>query len=988
MFRALGLFLVLCTPAYTQSAVFDWVRQIGGSNGQAIAGIATDPAGNTYVVGNTLSVDYPTTSSAYQPNPGGAGLYRVDGPGNAWKSLPGSGFVAVSRLAANPSAPSVIYAAGQPGLQRSTDGGDTWTGVGNFPTAVNDIALDSAGALYVATAGSGLFKSLDGGTTFSPVNNGLTPDPVGRLYFNGVWTDPTHASVVFAAQNTGLLKSSDGGATWQPITQFQGAVSLSFDANTPGAIYAIAGADVFASTDDGQTWTLLPPLGAPDPLITILVDPKTPGTLWGGSPGGPGFGGLWKSTDNGQTWTRIVNTSASALAGDPLTGAVYAATGDGLLVSTDEFKTVTQIGPPSIAGINSLLPIAGRLFVGAVSSTDVFVAKFDPQGNTVYSTYFGGASSDVANAIALDANGALYVTGVTSSIDFPVTAGAFAKAGTSFLFKLNPDGALGYSTYFTTNTSPLALAVDAGGHAYLAGYSLGRLPTTPGAYETTLQGSYPSGFYLGPGPGPIINAFLTEFDAKGSSLVFSTYIGSYTAFANVISLDQQGNAYLAGGQTLYKMSPDGSSLLQTISAPGSVWSLLVDPVGNLYAGGVASSGVPTTSGAFQTSRYGVPGIPGNLALTPAESGFIIKYDAGFNVLNATYLSGEVDDRVLALALASNGNIIAGGFTQSKAFPARGPVQSSFANGTGFIAELSPDLTSLQFSTFAGDTRPFVITAVAPTPDGGAMFAGATTSTLPFFAVSGNGVFNSGTSNPTSASVQSFVVRVGAAPAMPRIDAVANAASRLPVALSPGATFTVRGQGFGADSLLTLNGASIPLLSQTATSLTAVVPADIAMGVATVQVASGGASSNSVLVPVASAAPGVFSADGSGLGQGYILNADGSRNSPSNPAKEGDAITIFATGVGPVSFTDGYAVLSSPPNVFVDGFYANGIAATFGPVTGLTGNVYRISVYIPRPSDYANVNPNLQGFVMPPQVAVTLQVNGVYSQAGLALSVTQ
>jgi len=90
----------------------------------------------------------------------------------------------------------------------------------------------------------------------------------------------------------------------------------------------------------------------------------------------------------------------------------------------------------------------------------------------------------------------------------------------------------------------------------------------------------------------------------------------------------------------------------------------------------------------------------------------------------------------------------------------------------------------------------------------------------------------------------------------------------------------------------------------------------------------------------------------------------------------------------VSFTDGYAVLSSPPNVFVDGFYANGIAATFGPVTGLTGNVYRISVYIPRPSDYANVNPNLQGFVMPPQVAVTLQVNGVYSQAGLALSVTQ
>ncbi|HYW48918.1 MAG TPA: hypothetical protein VE959_39005 [Bryobacteraceae bacterium] len=59
----------------------------------------------------------------------------------------------------------------------------------------------------------------------------------------------------------------------------------------------------------------------------------------------------------------------------------------------------------------------------------------------------------------------------------------------------------------------------------------------------------------------------------------------------------------------------------------------------------------------------------------------------------------------------------------------------------------------------------------------------------------------------------------------------------------------------------------------------------------------------------------------------------------------------------------------------------------GPVAGLPGSVYQISVYLPRPSDYASINPNLTGFVMPPSVAVTMEVNGAKSQAGLALSVS-
>ena len=91
-------------------------------------------------------------------------------------------------------------------------------------------------------------------------------------------------------------------------------------------------------------------------------------------------------------------------------------------------------------------------------------------------------------------------------------------------------------------------------------------------------------------------------------------------------------------------------------------------------------------------------------------------------------------------------------------------------------------------------------------------------------------------------------------------------------------------------------------------------------------------------------------------------------------------------MGTLTFNQGYAVTNSFVDVLVDGFEAAGIAAIFGPMAGLPGNVYQISVYVPHPSDFASENPNLQNFVMPPQVALVLHVNGVYSQAGLVLYV--
>jgi uncharacterized protein (TIGR03437 family) len=222
----------------------------------------------------------------------------------------------------------------------------------------------------------------------------------------------------------------------------------------------------------------------------------------------------------------------------------------------------------------------------------------------------------------------------------------------------------------------------------------------------------------------------------------------------------------------------------------------------------------------------------------------------------------------------------------------------------------------------------------------------------------------------------------------RIDSVTNAASRLADPISPGETIAVTGAGFGSDTKLLMGGVPVQTIAVTPAQITAVAPAQLPDGAVNVQVQSGGVLSNAVLAPVAAASPGLFSVDRTGLGQGYILNQDGSRNTPDNPAKPGDRITIFATGVGPVTFDHGYAVTANPVSVYVEIFYALGVAAVMGPVDGFPGDVYQLTVYVPDQAQLIAINPDLQNFQYPPQVGVTLKIAGGASQNGLALSIAQ
>ena len=144
----------------------------------------------------------------------------------------------------------------------------------------------------------------------------------------------------------------------------------------------------------------------------------------------------------------------------------------------------------------------------------------------------------------------------------------------------------------------------------------------------------------------------------------------------------------------------------------------------------------------------------------------------------------------------------------------------------------------------------------------------------------------------------------------------NAASNLAGAIAPGEIVVLYGSNLGPSSLavasvsgdgyfdaslagssVTFNGIPAPLLYTSAGQVAAIVPYAVSGGTAQIVVSFQGQKSPVFSVPVADAAPGIFTSDSSGQGQAACLNQDYSVNSPSTPAHAGDYIVLFATGEG-------------------------------------------------------------------------------------------
>jgi uncharacterized protein (TIGR03437 family) len=976
-----------------RAPVLQWYKTVSGSGASDLRAVGADTQRNLYIAGNTSSLDFPTVAAA-QNKAGGSPVTRIDTVSGSAQKVFSPGLAAASNIEVDPENSNTLYATAAGMLMRSADGGNTWTTLSAFPSVamVNSVTVDptNSNILYAGTSPLGALKSTDGGASWTAINNGFPPSfNVGtnksELNVIQIWVDPKSPAVLFAYTSyngRSLFRSTDAGASWtQTLSPANFYGFLAFDPFTPGTIYV----DKSKSTDEGQTWI---PFSSPGtfPDGQIVPDPFHQGTLYFNS----FVDGIYQSMDAGATWNLIIKGSANVLTADPKRPVLYTYVPKmGIVKSTDGLTTFSAIGPPAAVLLGTQLrqlQVAGAsLFAVSAPGNEVFVAKLDPDGNILYSTYFGGSGVDTAVAMAVGNDGSVYVTGQTTSADFPVTAGVYAAAfpaalSSNFVFKLNPDGSMAWSTYFPSgNSSVSAIAVDAGGNPYIAGSTFGGLPTTPGAYQT--QFTAPSSCGIGNiGPCfPPTEGFLTKFNAKGSALVFSTYIANagngLTGASTGLALDPAGNAYMAGGSAIFLMNATGSSLLKSTAQRFAINALALDASGNLYATGssnVPPGSFPATPGAFQASPQ--PAYP----VLPGQSGaggdaFVVKFDSGLSqILAATLLGGEDFDIGRSIAVdSSSGNIIVSGETDSESFPTRAPFQGSFAPRSGFVAAFDPTLSQLLFSTYLGST-PFTVRGAIPDGRGNILLAGSTLDSSSGFT--------------TAATVIANKIALPPAPAI-RLDSVVNFASQIGLGLSPGEAIAVNGAGFGSDAQLLLDGTPLQVVSASQNRIVAVMPTDApTSGARQVTVSSGGASSNPMFMPAAPASPGIYSIDGSGFGQGYILNADGTINSLSNPAAPGSAITILATGVGQIAMVNGFAVTALPVSVFVGGFYANGIAAVTKEVAGTPGNVYEIGVFVPDPASLAAQNPDLKNFKFPPLVPVTMVLGAVRSQFGIALSV--
>jgi hypothetical protein len=426
----------------------------------------------------------------------------------------------------------------------------------------NGIAVDAAGNAYVVgytnstdfplsnpaqaapgggTCGSGLdiYPCFD---VFVAKLNAAGTALVYSTYIGGSGEDYGMGIALDASTGSACVTGYTNSADFPLANPIQPSLGGGYDAFAvkldPGGTALTYSTYLGGSGDDYAYGVALAPGG--DALLagfTSSADfPTTPGAVEGVYGGGP-YDAFISRLD--ATGTLLVY--ATYLGGS---GEDYAAR-----VAIDAAGNATVTGYTNSADY----PVAGASqgtyaggVCGAEPSTfpcfDAFVTQLSAQGTALgYSTYLGGMGSDYGYGIAVDGDGNAFVAGLTTSTDFPVTAGAFQTAGggasvDAFVTKLSPTGAAVYSTYLGGLGADAALdiAVDGAGNAYVTGYSFG--------------GSFPLASPLQSATGSHYDAFLAKLNAAGTALVFSTYLGgSGQEKGHGVAVDPSGNAYITGG---------------------------------------------------------------------------------------------------------------------------------------------------------------------------------------------------------------------------------------------------------------------------------------------------------------------------------------------------------------------------------------------------------------------------------------------------------
>jgi photosystem II stability/assembly factor-like uncharacterized protein len=310
---------------------------------------------------------------------GNGGLFKTTNGGDAWVFLGGlNNFLRT--VAIDPQAPNVVYVGGSgSGVNKSTDGGATWASArfGLASLTVNQLAIDpqTPATVYAATRG-GVFKTTNGGTSWVPMNVGL---PSG-LEVLDIAVDPAAAATVYIATQTscchaaaGVYKSIDGAAAWSRSStglSDESVSKLAVDPSFPNRLYAgSAGAGLFATSDGAATWTVANSGLFAATVTALVVDPVTPSILYAGTEAG-----IFKTTDGGATWaaknTGLTDTYVRALAVDPTNPAsIFAAMRDRVYHSADGGASWSLSGPSGVTYFQ-----VGELQVAATTPATIYAS--------------------------------------------------------------------------------------------------------------------------------------------------------------------------------------------------------------------------------------------------------------------------------------------------------------------------------------------------------------------------------------------------------------------------------------------------------------------------------------------------------------------------------------------------------------------------------------------------------------------------------------
>ena len=306
----------------------------------------------------------------------------------------------------------------------------------------------------------------------------------------------------------------------------------------------------------------------------------------------------------------------------------------------------------------------------------------DPLMDLQMSTFLGGTYSDSGSAIALDNSNNVYIIGYTYSSDFPITIGAFNGTFSSkrdvFVSKLSSDGqSLIFSTFLGGGEDDIGvdIVLDSINNVYITGYtynSTTKFPTTSGAYDES---------YIGDA-----DVFVTKLAANGSSLIFSSLIGgSGYEYVSAIKLDTSNRPYITG-----------------------------------YTADAAVD-FPTTSGVYDETHNGVTDV------------FITRFSSNGGSIISTLIGGSDRDGGLDLILDNSNDVYIAGYSNDSVgvdYPSTPGVfhETHNIDFDAFITKLSADLTTLQFSTFIGNTGSDRGIALALDSSNNIVISGYTTST--------------------------------------------------------------------------------------------------------------------------------------------------------------------------------------------------------------------------------------------------------------------